>query len=287
VPLIKAFADAFKAAADFLAPIITTIKDTVGGFLTWLHDAFQGFYDWLVGKSLWQDMWGAIGKVAMDAVEGLLSNLGTSLFEPLQKGFKATVDSLTGIFDGIRDAITEPLGAVVDKVNEQFPALSKTISAGTDILKKDWVSGLQKLADVVPDVFTTVTSAMDKALKGIGGTVTSATSGWLSTFQTFLDTLVGHSVWPDMLNEMVGQTHAAMSDLQGAFAQGLTGPGVGVISTIQSAAAPITASPQIVAPTQQITLPIHVYLDGNEIATIIERRQVDTLVRDATRSKRA
>jgi len=64
VPVIKGFADAIKTAADFIVGPINAMKDAIGGFIKFITDAFQGFYNWLVGGSLWMDLWNQVVAVA-------------------------------------------------------------------------------------------------------------------------------------------------------------------------------------------------------------------------------
>ena len=52
-----------------------------------------------------------------------------------------------------------------------------------------------------------------------------------------------------------------------------------------SAAAP-SAAPAAGSGTQTITLPVNVYLDGQQIQSFLEKRIVDTLIQHAGRSKR-
>ena len=53
----------------------------------------------------------------------------------------------------------------------------------------------------------------------------------------------------------------------------MSGPGHAAASGFTSEASPAPGQPF----TQAITVPIHVYLDGQEIQTLLERRLVETL----------
>jgi phage-related protein len=218
-PYIKMLAEAFKAAAEFVTPFLVTLRDVIGGFIKWLRESFEGFYNWLVGKSLWQDMWNAVATVTVSMAKIIIGNLTSSLIDPMKNTLKSALDS--------------------------------------------------------------VKSMWDNALKGLA-----------QAAQDLWNKLTGHSIWTEMLSEMVSQTQAAMRDVQSAFGEGLVGPG-GPLPTIQ--AAQPTFAQGLGAPGagagwqathQSITLPISVYLDGQQISAILERRFVDTLQRDAGRSRR-
>jgi phage-related protein len=216
-PYIKLIAGAFKEAADILVPIIETLMKVIGGFISWLRDSFQGFYNWLVGKSLWQEMWGAVVSVTTQMAGQILSGLSKGLLEPMRNAISSTLQTI----------------------------------------KNMWDSAMRGLAD---------------SAKGL----------W--------NLLTGHSIWTDMLSQMVAQTQDAMSAIQGEFGQGLTGP-TGIVPTMEAAqprlGGALGGSGSAAVAAQAITLPIYVYLDGQQIQTILERRLVETINRDASRSRRA
>ena len=217
-PYIKMAAQAFKDAADFIVPPIQAMMKTIGDFIAWLRDTFQGFYNWLVGKSLWSDMWGAVASLTTQMAGQILGNLTKGLLDPM------------------RNAISSALSAI----------------------KSMW----------------------DSAMRGLGD---AAKSIW--------NLLTGHSIWTDMLDQMVSQTRDAMGAIQGEFAQGIIGPS-GIVPIVQSAAPAFAGGmggAAAVGPVerQAITLPINVYLDGQQIQSFLERRLVETISRDAGRSRRA
>jgi phage-related protein len=217
-PYIKMIAGAFKEGAEILAPVIESLVKMIGGFIGWLRETFEGFYNWLVGKSLWQDMWGAVLSVTTQMAGQILSGLTKGLLDPMRN------------------------------------AISNTLQ--------------------------TIKSMWDSALKSLGD---AAKSLW--------DLLTGHSIWSDMLDQMVSQTQAAMSAIQAEFNQGLTGP-TGIVPAIETAHPGLAQAVGGVGAgaavgAQAITLPIYVYLDGQQIQTILERRLVETISRDASRSRRA
>jgi len=215
-PYIKMIAGAMKEAADLIVPPIQAMMKTIGEFIAWLHDTFQGFYNWLVGKSLWQDMWGAVLNVTTQMAGQILSSLSKSLLDPMRNAISSTLQTI----------------------------------------KNMWDSAMKALGDAAKNLWNMLT---------------------------------GHSIWTDMLDQMVTQTQDAMAAIQGEFGQGFTGPS-GIVPTLQSAAPTVTGGMAGAAAgaveMQAITLPINVYLDGQRIQTILERRLVETINRDASRTRR-
>lgn len=99
----------------------------------------------------------------------------------------------------------------------------------------------------------------------------------------------GRSIWPDMLKEMLGQTEDYMGRIQGAFSTSLDAgiiPAIAATGQQVGGATATPAAPSVMA-THDITIPIQVMVDGQVIQTIVEKRLVDTILRDAGRSRRS
>ncbi len=338
-PYIKMLAEAFKAAADFIAPIISTIRDAIGGFLGWLHDAFVAFYNFLVGGSLWTDLWNRIVSIAK-SLGALVGPIVSGLFTVWQNIFTLGMQTISTILTtGFQMA---------------FTLVQSIVQAGTDLLKSifqgfiDLVQSGQKSWD---DLFTSVstnTELMKGTLKSFFDWLTpfweSATAAFLGTAVTWLETLLGQmrtktsdmrnvwsstlssmasdsagyfnsivaqisaavdaiiaklnnahaqisgrSIWPDMLKEMLGQTEDYMGRIHGAFSTSLDAgiiPAIAATSRQVGGATATPASPSVMA-THDITIPIQVMVDGQVIQTLVEKRFVDTILRDASRSRRS
>jgi phage-related protein len=258
VPIVKGFADGFKAAADLIAPSLKTISDAIGAFIKTITDAFQGFYDWLVGKSLWQDLWSGLSTVATNAITGLLSSISTTLFDPLKTGFQTTVDSLKEIFGGVTDAITKPISDIVGKIQEEFPNISKVITAGTDVLKGDWVGGLKKLADAAPGAFTEIGSSIQKAIGDVSGvlskSITDALSGAHQAFTQWVSSLGAEDPFRGLLeaaSNAVDQVGTTMGNIPGQF--------TGVTKAVTGAVGDIAKS--LTTGTNNWTTPIENWVD--------------------------
>ncbi len=342
IPVVKLFAQGFKEAADIITPPLKIIGDGVRAFLALLTDAFQAFYDWLVGHSLWADLW--------DKVLAIASTIGTTLVTVLQTAFLLWENVFTIGMAVISSILTTGFTlafAAVQTIITSGVALLKTVFQGfVDLVaagQKTWndlvssvSSATASMRGIVSDflgwltsywkqqISAIVTYTIDQ-LKIVVQEMQNAGVSMQSTWQTTLDAMVamehaafqamvndiqsqlnaiisalqaakaavsGHSIWPDMLNEMVAQTRQGMRAIRDEFSGGLTGPS-GVVSIIQSAQPAISAG---VAPapssagspeSQAVTLPINVFLDGQQIQGFIEKRMVNTIRQDTGRSKRS
>jgi phage-related protein len=341
VPVVRAFAEGFKEIADIITPPLKIIIDAIGGFIKTLTDAFQGFYDFLVGHSLWQDLWNGVADVArtmgdvlggiirgmidtvtgifqlgMDAISLLLTTGFTLAFTVVEGIVSGAVDILKGLIQGVQSVIqgtAKDWSDLVNAVGANVNSMKDKISAFWDWAIGFWSDKLTALVDLstpkLDDIVTKVqqttdtmksvwASALDEmvnktksSFQQMANDINSQVDAIISRLNSARDEISRHSIWPDMLGEMVSQTQDAMAAIQNEFNQGFASP-AGIIPTIQSAAPTIgsatTGSP--LAPPEQLqalTVPVNVYLDGQQIQAFVERRLVETISRDAGRSKRA
>jgi len=293
-PYIKMFAQGFKDAADFIAPILRQMIDAITGFLDALKNAFQGFYNWLVGGSLWMEMWNALLSIASIMIGTLLGDLGTKLFEPMKsaftgalqwvedswsKGWQAVHTAFTTISTEIgtdlnaklqlmKDAISTSTSEYAPIATQALDGMQSAVNAGMDLIKGDWqgaldhirdalaqfgaaaqattsalmgqlesavkgglnaikgawdgfVSAIQSGVTTVQNAFSSVSGYIQQGLETVQSVTAPATSAITNAFtgafnaitgaaQSFWNWLVGGSLWPEMLTEMVKQTKAGL-----------------------------------------------------------------------------
>ena len=142
-------------------------------------------------------------------------------------------------------------------------------------------------------MLSAMVSATESKLQAVYDVMNAKLNAIIAAVQAAKQQISSGSIWPDMLDEMVAQTHEGMTAIQEEFAAGFESPR-GIIPTIQAGgqteaapvAAPSAAPATAEAGSQAITIPIVVNLDGQQIQTFLEKRIVDTIYRDAGRGKR-
>jgi phage-related protein len=323
-PYIKMLAEAFKVAAEFITPILLTIRDAVGGFLSFLHDAFEGFYNWLVGHSLWQDLWNGLVSVVQN-VGPIIGGIITGLFTLWNSiitggmeivkgliigGFQLAFDTITMIVRGASDVLAMLIGVVTTAIGgaqKGWTDLTVDIGGTSDKIRQliqnlwDWLSKFwqDRLTDMVTrsnEAFLKLTTGIQNTQATWASTLSAMEATTRNTFNAIVsdisqavDAIIArlrsaqsqissHSIWPDMLSQMLKQTREGLGAIQGEFANAITGP-VGIVPSLQAAEfpTPIAASQPQSMTQQLITVPIHVYLDGTEIQTLLERRLIENL----------
>jgi len=373
-PYIKAFAEGFKEAADFIAPILKQIVDAVQWFCDMVKLGFQTLYTWLVGGSLWSDLWDSVINIAGGAIGRLLNDLTRKLFGPMQNAFTTATDAvketwdtswqavqttfdtittqiqgdLNARFDEMKTFVTQNLGEYAPITNDALSAMQAAANAVMALIRGDWggfldgmnnalylfwgaIQGMTSAAFAQLDssfrgsmdalkgildfaigamqgAWTTFTSFMSQGIEGFKSAVSTA-SDWLtstlntmqttatsilgqisdtfwstvnslvSAAQTLWNSLVGGSIWTDMLEEMQAQTTSALGNIVGDF-QGAFGD-VALSVPITPSQAGSSRGSEASTPLgsqgpQSITIPVQVQVDGATVARTVERRLINS-----------
>jgi len=192
VPTVKMIHEAFQTASEVIGPPLKAIADAVGGFLKILHDSFQGFYDWLVGGSLWSDMWNQMLTAASELIGQLLSDLGTKLFEPMKSAFTGAIDTLKDLWskgwDAMQTAATTIWSALTKDVGPWIDGVKTSIGTTMDGLKTTWDTSWGAVKTTLETKMGETQTSLNTALDGLksalststgtyGPTMTSAVSG--------------------------------------------------------------------------------------------------------------
>jgi hypothetical protein len=250
-PYIKQFADAFKAAADFITPILKEIHDATTGFLDALKNAFQGFYNWLVGASLWTDMWNQMLVIASRLIGQLLSDLGSKLFEPMKNAFTNATEAIQKIwsdswnavktisdnllskvqtflntkFDEMKTYVSTSTGTYGPTMTAALSGMQSAMNAGFALVKGDWQGALDNLKQALGSwgdaaeglmggIMGDLKTALDQGVSAMQGTWNSMTSGLQSTMQAAGPPL--QSATESVMNTVTGAFQGAFTTISNA-----------------------------------------------------------------------
>jgi phage-related protein len=234
---VKLFAQAFKDAADFISPILATISGAIAGFLKTITDAFQAFYVWLVGGSLWQDLWNAVISILQTAVPIILNILSGGLIGPI-------FDMLSGIGNTVQTLWTATWTGLAEKFASLTSAIQGTVSGVFD-----------PLGAYLEEMFTAWAQWASDALTQVEGAITGSAqnlSAWLTSFMGMV-----YEAWTNfgaaMSSYMSAVVNTIVATVQGAAAsvQGILN---GMIGAARSAASTIAGILSQIASTIQNTV---------------------------------
>ena len=373
-PYVTAFATGIKEAADFIVGPVTAMRTLIIDFLNALHTAFQNFYDFLIGGSLWPDLWNKMLSIASGVLPTLVSMI-TSVFSSLSGALATIWDQMQTAFNTAIKSIQDTLSAGWETIKENAISIWDEVAArSTEIVQKlsddlttIW-SGIQGMVESVmtgveetmtsiitniqttfESSFTDMASIFDKVVNGIQmlwdqawsniqaigqalmELISGDVSGFVSTTQGYMDSmgnaiqssasdswnavtstisgaldtaasavsgfwnwLVGGSVWPEGLDELIAVTDEKMAILAAHVQEGIDemkdaygsamgspmfgAPAVptGFMTASQAAGASPTQAAPASNPLSSVTLPITInnQIDGATISRTVERRLI-------------
>jgi phage-related protein len=200
-PIIKTFADDLKTAADILTPVLKQIHDAIAGFLDGLKTLFQGFYNWLVGASLWTDMWNQMLTIASEMIGQLISDLGSKLFDPLKNAFTGALEGLKELWskgwDAIQTAGKTVWNTIAENLTPWMAGIKTTITDKMDSLNTAWETDWRNIKtsaqtawDIMKmNVGTWIDDVKTKVSDTTGALKTTWDTNWAAV-KTTLDTLL-------------------------------------------------------------------------------------------------
>jgi phage-related protein len=253
-PYIKAFAQAFRDAADFVTPILTQIVGAIRSFVADLRVAFQGFYDWLVGGSLWTDLWNQVVMIASRMIGQLLADLGTKLFSPMQAAFTSALQQVqntwstgwqavqttfntitTQVQNDLNTRLNTMIADLRESTNQYAPtaafALQGMQSAMNGIMaliRGDWQTGLTSMQNALGFYWQAIQSATGIAFGALQG----AFSTGMGAIRGILDAGIAgmEAIW----TAFIGFMSQGLGQLQGILGNA-TASVTSTISTMQTA----------------------------------------------------
>jgi len=205
-PYIKGFAQAFKEAADFITPILTQIVGGIRIFIDAMKTLFQNFYNWLIGASLWRDMWQAILTLTTQMVTTLLGNLTAQLFQPMQTAFATAVQTVENLWStawqAIQTACQTAMSLIQSTIQIAMTAIQTTITVAWQVIQGDWQGAL---------------ASIQNALTQWGGVATGIMNGIMGQLQGAVQN--GVAVMQGAFAGLVSSAQNALAEAQRLFQQ--------------------------------------------------------------------
>jgi phage-related protein len=210
-PYIKAFATGFKEAVDFISPILTQMVADIRTFIDTLKTIFQDFYNWLIGRSLWTDLWSAVQRVTTEAIGQLLSAIRDTFLSTIKTVFETFTQGIETLWSNSWDAI------------------HKSFQLTSDQIGTAWTNWTTTMQTNMTTFFTTIQTATTTSMAAIQTSFSST----MTTIQGFLTSAVAtmQGAWQGFASFMSG----AISSFEGAVS-GASGFLTSTLSSMTSAA---------------------------------------------------
>jgi len=250
-PYIKAFAQGFKDAVDFISPILTEIVTGVRFFVDTLKTIFQDFYNWLIGRSLWSDLWNAVQRVTADAVGQLLSGIRDNFLQSLRTAFETVTAAIQRAWQTSWDAMHTTFTTITDAVKGAWVDWTST-------MQSNMTTFLSNVQTATSTALTAMQGYFTNAMGAIQGTLNGAIAAMRGAWQGFADFMSGAiaafqgaiSGASSFLTATLGSMQSAASSALGTI-QGMLSSAWSAISGAVTGAA--TAVANIVAPTSTVS----------------------------------
>jgi phage-related protein len=277
-PYIKAFAQGFKEAADFITPVLKQIVDAVQWFCDMVKLGFQTLYTWLVGGSLWSDLWDSVITIASGAIGRLLNDLTSKLFGPMQNAFTTATDAvketwdtswqavqttfdtittqiqgdLNTRFDQMKAFVTSNLGEYAPIADSALSGMQFAMNAVMSLIRGDWRGFLNQMdqamnlfwtaiQDATTLAFTALQTAFTNSMDALKGTLDfaiNAMQGAWNAFTSFISQ--GIEGFKGAISDAQSWLQSTFSSMQATAASAMAS----IQSTVMAAVSAIVAAAQ-------------------------------------------
>src|SRR5208337_3846102 len=109
---------------------------------------------------------------------------------------------------------TAQLEDIVNLTVEGVNKMAATVQSGTTTMQSVWNSAMVSMFAATKSYFDSIVAEIGAAVDAIIARLNAARAQ-----------ISSHSIWPDMLNEMLQQTKTGMGSIQDVFQQGIQGSG--------------------------------------------------------------
>ena len=185
----KGIMDALGFIWDFIGPeVVNLAKEAWAG----LKDGFKSIqpeveqFRKVIGpmgqaiKNIWE-----FSKPGMMLILGLI----VAIVKGLVRGLGGAIKGLMGLFSGLVGGIIRIIRGIIEFVSGVFTG--------------DWSLAWKGITDIFSGIWKGIWSILSGAFKTIWGLLSGFVSGFIGFFTQLYDTLVGHSIVPDMVNAII------------------------------------------------------------------------------------
>lgn len=238
-----------------------------------------------IGQYVYDSFAGAISGLQnfVAQIPAALSAVGATVGASLA-GVAATV---SGVWSGMQAAASSAWAAISGAVSRAVSALGAAITSGIAAAGAAMSAGWSAIQAAASAAWSAITSAISSALSGMVSAVSAALGQMVSEFwnavnsiiaaaQQLWASLVGGSIWTDMLAAMESQTQRSLSRISGMFEGTFAGLPPLSVASAGLATAPRGPSAAWAPSNMAFTIPIttNVQVDGETVARTVEQRLI-------------
>lgn len=186
--------ECWDATVAAVKTAVSGMTAAIGGFIQWLKDTFQGFYNFLVGGSLWVDLWNAMIKIAMDAIAQLSGAITSALIGGLQAAFAGLFALLQGQWEEgwhRLQSTAETTGFLIAQAWEEAQhQLQAALETGMTLVQAKWTTDWNAMLGTLTNWGSAI-AGIGNAVGGLLGSITGTTTEASSTTSDAMTTVQG------------------------------------------------------------------------------------------------
>jgi len=270
---------AWAGLAEKFASLTSAIQSTVSG----VFDPLGAYLEKMFTE------WSQWASDALAAVEGAITNSAKNLSEWLHSFMDMVYQAWVDFGAAMSNYMTMVVNAII--------VIVQGAAANVQIVLNGMIGAAQSAASTIGGILAQIASSIQSmvsqaagAAGSAGNAITDAFTGAWNTVAnaatSFYNWLVGGSLWPDLMDMLVNQTQAGMSEVKATFEKSLSGlvlnaPTIPELTAAMNitapqavAAAPPTQAAPMSNPLSSVTLPVTVQIDGATVTRVIERRLI-------------
>ena len=192
---VKIFADAFKAAADFISPVLAQISTAISTFLGEAKAALTAFYIWFVGGSMWQEMWSAVISVATAAISTLIGIFTSDLVKPITDILAALGATIQAGWNAAWSGLSEAFLRLTSSIQSTVASVWDPLSAYLQTAFETWGTWADAALASIQNAINTGMENLNKALTDFMGVVEKGWTDFGVVFNALItgiaDTVIG------------------------------------------------------------------------------------------------
>jgi len=209
----------FKVIPETVKEVFADVSEV------WENDFIQNLRDVGVLEDIevnWTDVWDAIRQAVVGAVQGIafIVALLLSIVTGIISGLAGMAAVIIGQFQVLAVTVPNIIRGLINAVSNFFLMLRKFFTGDFDAAKEHFIRAWQGLRDAVTNLFASIAALFFGAFGGILAFLGGFIQGVINFFKNLYETLVGHSIIPDMLNAIKRVFTDRLNDVK-EFVQGI------------------------------------------------------------------
>jgi phage-related protein len=224
--------DPFGSSSQSWIETATSIANSIGEVMKWVWEAI-GTPVIELFKNAWAGLQDAFSSIQpeIEKFRDLVGPMGEALsniWSVLKPVLGVIIALIMGVLSGLIKAVAEGIGPFISGIGNMIAGIIRIIRGIigfiTGVFAGDWGTAWQGIIDIFGGMWDTIYGLIEGAVGTIWGLIKGFVEGFYDFFVWLWDELVGHSIVPDIVNDIIAwiasmpaKVWAALSTLGAKF----------------------------------------------------------------------